>query len=97
VRFVWDAPKNDTNVRKHGLDFADAPRIFDGPMPVARDDREDYSEDRWIGIGFLAMRAVVVVFSEPDAGTIRVISLRKASRHERERFEQHLADRLGAG
>ncbi|WP_313929912.1 BrnT family toxin [Microcoleus sp. FACHB-SPT15] len=80
---------------KHGFNFADAPRIFDLPMLVALDEREDYGEDRWIGIGLLNGRVVVVVYTEPDDETIRIISLRKALSHERKRYEQYLKNRLG--
>ena len=97
MEFVWDEPKNESNIRKHGLDFADAHRIFASPVLVARDEREEYGEERWVGIGLLDLRAVVVVFSEPDERTIRIISLRKALRHERERFEEHLQKQLGTG
>lgn len=97
ARFLWDERKNDSNVEKHGLDFADAPRIFTALMLVARDGRDRYGEDRWVGIGFLDARVVVVVFSEPDRDTVRIISLRKVLRHERHHFEQHLKDGLGAG
>ena len=97
VEFVWDEQKNESNIRKHGLDFADAHRIFAAPLLVARDDREEYGEERWTGIGLLDLRVVVVVFSEPDERTIRIISLRKALRYERARFEEHLQEQLGAG
>jgi uncharacterized DUF497 family protein len=66
-------------------------------MLVARDEREAYGEDRWIGLGLLDARVVVIVFSEPAEDTVRIISLRKALRHERDRFEQHLKDQLGSG
>ena len=96
MKFEWDEEKNKTNIRKHGLDFADAPEIFDGPMLVRLDTRQDYGEDRWIGIGFLRNRVVVVVYVERDDGeTIRIISLRKALKYERKQFEQELANRLG--
>jgi uncharacterized DUF497 family protein len=95
VQFVWDELKNESNIRRHGLDFRDAPRLFAAPMLVARDEREDYGEDRWIGIGLLDARVVVVVFSEPDEDTVRIISLRKALLHERDEFQRHLADQLG--
>jgi len=48
MRFEWDEQKNKTNIRKHGLDFADAPEIFDEPTVVRLDTRQDYGEDRWI-------------------------------------------------
>lgn len=97
MRFQWDDEKNRANIRKHGLDFADAPEIFAAPMLVAIDDREDYGEDRWIGIGTLRSRVVVVVYTEADADTTRLISLRKAISYERQRYEQALRNQLGQG
>lgn len=92
MRFEWDEAKNEENIRKHGLDFADAPDIFDSPMFVREDDREHYGEDRWIGVGTLHGRVVVVVFTERADGEItRIISLRKALRHERETYEKSIA------
>lgn len=96
MKFEWDEEKNKENIRKHGFDFADAWEIFESPMLVARDTREDYGEYRWNGIGLLGNRIVVVVFTERGEDTIRIISLRKALRHERKKFEEHLRDRLGA-
>ncbi len=64
-------------------------------MFTALDTRYDYGEDRWIGIGLLRRRVVVVVFTEPEDDTIRVISLRKAVKRERVRYEQALKNRLG--
>lgn len=96
MRFEWDERKNESNIAKHGLDFADAARLFSFPMLVALDDRNGYGEDRWVGLGLLDGRAVVVVYSEPEAGIVRIISLRKAIDHERERYEQYLKDELGA-
>jgi hypothetical protein len=61
-------------IRKHGFSFADAWEIFEVPMLIDLDDRVDYGEDRWIGLGQLRMRIVVVVYTEPDDETIRVIS-----------------------
>lgn len=55
MRFTWDEKKNRTNLRDHGLDFADAWRVFQTPMLTRLDTREDYGEDRWIGIGLLEM------------------------------------------
>lgn len=95
MRFEWDEQKNRANIRKHGLDFVDAWEIFTLPLLTAPDEREDYGEDRWIGIGMLKSRVVVVVFTEHE-DTIRIISLRKALSYERERYEQILRDQLGA-
>ena len=95
MRFEWNEEKNKANIQKHGLDLADAPEIFAVPILVALDDREDYGEDRWIGIGMLKSRTVVVLYTEHGEDTIRIISLRKALTHERNQYEQFLKDRLG--
>lgn len=63
---------------------------------VWRDDRYDYGEDRYIGLGMLnTMMLVLAGFVERDLDTIRVISMRKAKRHEREKYEKAIKDRLG--
>jgi len=91
VKFEWDEAKNEINLRKHGLDFADGPEIFNGPMLVQLDTRQEYGEERWIGIGFIQNRVVVMVYTERDNGeTIRIISLRKALKYERKRFEESI-------
>jgi len=95
VRFEWDDEKNKSNISKHGFDFADAWEFFEAPLLAGLDQREDYGEDRWIGIGLLRGHIIVVVFTERDTETIRVISLRKALRHERIKYEQAITDGLG--
>jgi uncharacterized DUF497 family protein len=97
VQFEWDEEKNKENIRKHGLDFADAWQIFDAPMLTALDTKEDYGEDRYLGLGFLRNVVVVVVYTEPKEETTRIISLRKALKHERKQFEEALRNRLGEG
>jgi uncharacterized DUF497 family protein len=96
VRFEWDEEKNKENIHKHELDFADAWEMFDAPMLANLDAREDYGEDRWIGIGFLKNFVVVIVYTESE-DVIRIISLRKALKHERARFEEALRNELGEG
>jgi uncharacterized DUF497 family protein len=78
MRFEWDENKRKENIRKHGFDFADAWKVFTAPMLTDLDEREDYGEDRWIGIGMLDARIVVAVFTEreeDDEEIIRMISL----------------------
>jgi uncharacterized protein len=62
-------------------------------MAVELDDREDYGEERCIGIGLLA-GVVVVIYTEPSDDIIRIISLRKALSHERKKYEQYIKNRL---
>jgi uncharacterized protein len=95
MKFEWDPQQNRVNIAKHTLDFADASKVFRLPLRISIDDRQDYGEERWIGIGILNGRVVIVVFTEPDAKTIRIISLRKALPYERKCYEQFLRDELG--
>jgi len=97
MQFEWDERKRKTNIRKHGFDFRDAVKIFNFPMLVASDDRFDYGEDRWVGVGMLEGRTVVVIFTERGVDTIRIISMMKALTYERIRYEQYLGNRLGNG
>ena len=91
--FEWDERKRLANIRDHGLDFEEAKRMFEGPMLVALDTREDHGEDRWIGVGISQGRVLVIAFTERNEGqTVRIISLRKALSHERKAFEEILGD-----
>ena len=96
-RFEWDENKNRQNIRKHGFDFADAEEMFCGILLFSPDVREDYGEKRWTGFGMIRGRIAHVVFVERGTDTIRVISLRKASRRECKEYEKAVQDRLEAG
>ena len=88
MRFTWDESKRRANLRKHGLDFADAGRVFDGPMVLFEDMRVDDREQRMIGIGLLDFLVVLIVHVEsPDE--IRIISMRKADSDETDLFYQN--------
>ena len=95
MKFEWDAQKNRANIQKHRLNFADAHRVFDYPMLVKVDDRAEYGEDRWVGIGLMNLRVVVIVFTESKPDTVRVISFRKATSNERKQYEQAYRDEFG--
>lgn len=94
MRLEWDEAKNRANIRKHGLDFADAEEVFRGVLLAESDTREDYGEKRWVGLGQIGGRIVKIVFSERDPETIRIISLRKATRHERKEYEKAIQNGL---
>ena len=81
MNFTWDESKRQVNLKKHGLDFADAEKVFNGPMALFEDQREDYGEQRMIGIGQLEYLVVLIVHVETDE-QIRVISMRKADSDE---------------
>lgn len=94
MRFEWDEDKNNSNIQKHGLDFVDVKEVFDGPMAISLDDRQDYGEDRWIGVGTMRNVVVVVAFTERGEDCIRLFSARKATKQERESYGKFLQDRL---
>ena len=88
IRFHWSETKRASNLHHHGLDFADADRVFAGLTYTFEDDRFDYGEQRFATLGLLDGVPVSVVHTETPH-EIRVISLRKATLHEaRLHFEQ---------
>lgn len=86
--FEWDEEKNRSNIRKHGIDFLDARRIFDGFVLTRMDDRFDYGEPREVSIGMIGRVVALAVVHTDRAGRSRIISARKASRGERTRYEE---------
>jgi len=91
MRFEWDERKRKSNLRTHGFDFRDAPRVFDGPTLTIEDDRFTYAEQRFMTLGFLGGVSVSIVHTELPT-LIRVISFRKATRHEEKFLFQSLQD-----
>ncbi|NVM79349.1 hypothetical protein FHW83_005188 [Duganella sp. SG902] len=86
MKFVWDERKNQSNIKKHGVSFDEAKRVFDD-FPVVYFDVEGSSdEDRYVAIGFSGARLLAVVFVSRDADTTRIISARKASTFEERRY-----------
>ena len=79
--FTWDEAKRKSNLRKHGLDFADAPAIFDGPAFTSEDLSLPYSERRFTTVGFFFDKEVAVTYTERNYG-IRIISFRYTSHLE---------------
>ncbi|MBJ7443780.1 MAG: BrnT family toxin [Sphingobium sp.] len=88
--FEWDEGKNAANIAKHGLDFADAVLIFDGPVVSHVDSRRDYGETRVISYGQIANLVVATVVHTDRSGVTRIISARLASAKERRLYEKAL-------
>jgi uncharacterized DUF497 family protein len=91
MRCSWDEKKRRSNLKVHGLDFVDAPRVFEGSTFTFEDDRFAYGEQRFVTLGFLADIAVSLVHTETPS-RIHVISFRKATRHEEILLLQNLQD-----
>ncbi|SRR5579862_8910369 len=96
MRFEWDEEKDRTNVRKHGFQLAEAAEMFRGIFLVRPDTREEYGEERWLGIGMTKGRVAFVAFAQDSQHTIRIISLRKASHEERKEYERAIQNGLAA-
>lgn len=92
MKYTGDEEKNKLNRHKHGVDFADVPLMFDHPMVTFLDQKKEYGEDRWVGIGWLSDMLAVVVFTEPDGETVRVISARKVNKHEQNIYTEQVRD-----
>lgn len=84
--FQWNHNKAQSNLKKHGIDFADAVTIFDDFNAVTIND-PGHSEERFITIGMDAYGRILVVVYTWRADDIRLISARKATKHERKQYE----------
>ena len=84
--FIWHEPKRQANLKKHGVDFATAERVFEGPTFTFEDERDDYRERRWVTSG---LKVVVIVHTE-TRDEIRVISMREADDDEQLLFFTNL-------
>ncbi|MET4695009.1 BrnT family toxin [Endozoicomonas lisbonensis] len=91
MHFEWDEAKNRANIRKHGIDFQDAVDIFNHPLLCKVDDRADYGEERWVAIGRIQYLTGVVVYTEKVGDIIRIISARKATKREIQRYEENIS------
>jgi uncharacterized DUF497 family protein len=88
VDIEYDPDKRERTLSERGLDFARAHEVFAGRHLTAPDTRV-YSEPRFITVGHLDARMVVMVWT-PRGQAKRVISMRKANEREKERFENRL-------
>ena len=84
LQFEWDEAKAAANLLKHGVSFLTAAAIFDNEMLERIDDREDYGEVRFIGLGRVELDVYRVVYSWRAENVVRIISAQKAGKHERE-------------
>jgi len=91
VRFEWDEDKRLANIRKHGIDFVDVPEIFTRDTVTFIDDRVESDETRYLTLGLLKSRVILVVHTESDE-TVRIISARKATRYEETSYFEKFQD-----
>lgn len=86
MAFEWDEVKREANLVKHRVDFVDALAVFRDPLRIERtDERGTYGEERRQVIGRVGTQILFVVYTL-RRGVRRLISARRASRHERQAY-----------
>lgn len=87
MTFEWDAQKAKSNLRKHGVKFAEAVTVFSDPLALVIADT--VHEERTVLIGLSAQgRLLLTVYAEVSMDVVRIISARRVTSHERKRYEE---------
>ena len=88
MRFKWESLKASKNLRKHKVSFNEASSIFFDPLSATFDDPDhSYGEQRFITIGKSISNKILVVAHKDEEDSIRIISARVATAHERNQYE----------
>ena len=88
LKFEWSKSKAKENYAKHGVSFELAKRVFKDPFAMELlDDREEYGEDRFVIVGMVDGHILFVPYTE-RTDAIRIISARRATKHEQEAYLQ---------
>jgi uncharacterized DUF497 family protein len=82
----WDPEKAAENLRKHGVDFADAVAVLSDEMALTTNDDQE-KEDRSVTLGMDALGRLLVVVYTWRGDEVRVISARRATRAEQREYE----------
>jgi uncharacterized DUF497 family protein len=92
LQFEWDPEKAKRNLAKHGVAFDLARKVFEDPLHLIVPDRFEDGEQRWHAIGMVGTLVILlVVHTYPDLADeerARIVGARKATPHERRRYEQ---------
>src|SRR5713226_2954455 len=90
LEFEWDEDKAASNRKKHGVTFEEAVSVFADPLAAIFDDEvHSEEEQREIIIGNSAKNQLVLVCFTERAGAIRIISARRATKRERNDYEEY--------
>jgi len=88
LKFDWDKSKAKDNYAKHGISFELAKDVFKDPFAIEfLDDRQDYGEERYVIIGMVQSHVLYVGYAERE-DLCRIISARRATKHEQEFYFQ---------
>lgn len=90
MEFEWDRSKATANLKKHGVSFEEARTVFNNPFAIIFDDKTHcVDEQREIIIGHCQQNRLLLIAFTERSSSIRIISVRPASREEREDYEQN--------
>lgn len=89
MKFEWDENKNQINIKKHGIDFAEAVYVFADPFALNIPDNEHFEdEERWILLGRSFQSTILlIVHTDREGDSIRIISVRKSTKNEQRIYE----------
>ena len=82
MRFQFDPTKAASNLKKHGVSFADAEGVFADPLAAHRTDPDSEDEERFVALGLGSAGQILVVIYTLRGRDIRLISARRATRLE---------------
>jgi uncharacterized protein len=89
MKIEWDPKKAKSNIKKHGVSFEEAATALSDPMAVTGADPDhSITEERYVTFGVSKKGRLVVVSHTEKDETIRIISVRKASKGEQELYEE---------
>jgi len=90
MNYQWDPVKSKTNVKKHGIEFADAVGVFDDADAITLEDMDSAGEQRFLSIGLDILGRIIVVAYTYRGDEVRVISARKATKQEVRIYEKRI-------
>ena len=89
MEFEWDPEKAAANVKRRRISFTEAASVLEDPLSTTFPDEAHSEEEiRFLTIGASRRGRVLVVAHTERDDSIRIISARRATRREREFYEQ---------
>ena len=96
IEFEWDPKKAERNLKKHGVSFREAARVFRDPLSItAFDPDHSEGEDRYITVGASATGRILMVAHTEHDDRIRIINARGLTRRENKEYEGEIEKRKG--
>lgn len=88
MSFEWDAAKARSNLRKHGIDFADAAAVLEDDGGLTVENGREAGEQRWVTLGLDGFGRLLAVVYVWRGRTVRLISARPATPRESRQYEE---------